>query len=250
MATAAMRNFDVLAYNCSTNAGSAIVDVNDTRGIIIGMSVKEYDDTDPVNPAYVNGLLQDGATQLVTNIPAGTYVKRIVSNTQIELGVQGSGLNEGSTVNAEQTSNSTELYFVFEQGIWADTAPTTVIVGPESEGPEVIQDTTVSPTNRECSGTADAIETLVGNITTIINSGLGTVTRSEQTVNTALLASRATVFTIDVSGTGPSNPHNFETGTPVRLVPRPRFDNVTGKYVDVDKRLIRLPNGFETNRTY
>ena len=24
----------------------------------------------------------------------------------------------------------------------------------------------------------------------------------------------------------------------------------TGKYVDVDKRLVRLPNGFETNRTY
>ena len=90
MATAAMRNFDVLAYNCSTTGGSAIVDVNDTRGIIIGMSVKEYDDTDPTAPAYVNGLLQDGATQLVTNIPAGTYVKRIVSNTQIELGVNGS----------------------------------------------------------------------------------------------------------------------------------------------------------------
>ena len=25
---------------------------------------------------------------------------------------------------------------------------------------------------------------------------------------------------------------------------------VTGKYVDVDKRLVRLPNGFEPNRTY
>ena len=34
------------------------------------------------------------------------------------------------------------------------------------------------------------------------------------------------------------------------MVPRPRFDSVTGKYVDVDKRLVRLPNGFETNRTY
>ena len=33
MATAAMRNFDVLAFNCSTTAGSAIIDVNDTRGI-------------------------------------------------------------------------------------------------------------------------------------------------------------------------------------------------------------------------
>ena len=250
MATAAMRNFDVLAYNCSTTSGSAIVDVNDTRGIIIGMSVKEYDDTDPVNPAYVNGLLQDGATQLVTNIPAGTYVKRIVSNTQIELGVNGSRLNEGNTVNALQTSTTTELYFVYEKGIWADTLPTTVTVGPESENPDVIQDTTTSSTSRECAGTANAIETLVGNITTIINSGLGTVVRQEQTVNTALLASRATVFTIDVTGAGPSNPHDFETGTPVRLVPRPRFDQTTGRYVDVDKRLVRLPNGFETNRTY
>ena len=176
--------------------------------------------------------------------------RRIVSNTQIELGVNGSRLTEGNTVNALQTSSSTELYFVYEQGIWADTLPTTKIVGPAGTGEEVIQDTTVSPTNRECSGTANAIETLIGNITTIINSGLGTVTRQEQTVNTALLASRATVFTIDITGAGPSNPHNFETGTPVRLVPRPRFDTVTGKYVDVDKRLVRLPNGFETNRTY
>ena len=250
LATAAMRNFDVLAFNCTTTAGSAIVDVNDTRGIVIGMSVKEYDDSDPVNPAYVNGLLQSGATQVTTNIPEGAYVKRIVSNTQIELGAIGSRLDQGNLVNAAQSSTTTELYFVLEEGAWADTLPTTVTVGPEASGPDVIQDTLTSPTYRECSGTADAIETLVGNITTIINSGLGTVTRQEQTVDTTQLASRATVFTIDTTGTGPSNPHNFETGTPVRLVPRPRFDVATGKYVDVDKRLVRLPNGFETNRTY
>ena len=253
MATAAMRNFDVLGFDCSTTAGSAIIDVNDTRGIIIGMSVVEYDNsrgqTDPANPAFVNGLLQDNATPIYTNIPEGTYVKRIVSNTQVELGVNGSRLNEGNTVNALQTSSTTDLYFVYSKGIWADTLPETVIVGPEADGPEVIQDTLTSPSYRECSGTADAIETLVGNITTIINSGLGTVVRQEQTVNTALLASRATVFTIDTGG-NPSDPHKFETGTPVRLVPRPRFDVVTGKYVDVDKRLVRLPNGFETNRTY
>ena len=158
-------------------------------------------------------------------------------------------MTEGNTVNALQTSSTTELYFVYEKGIWADKLPTTVTVGPEDEGPDVIQDTLTSPSYRECSGTADAIETLVSVITTIINSGLGTVTRSEQTVNTALLASRATIFTID-TGSGVSNPHKFETGTPVRLVPRPRFDTTTSSYVDVDKRLVRLPNGFETNRTY
>ncbi|BCU93992.1 MAG: hypothetical protein CM15mV3_2780 [Caudoviricetes sp.] len=109
--------------------------------------------------------------------------------TQIELGVNGSRLNEGVTVNALQNSTTIDLYFKYEKGIWADTLPNTVTVGPEVDGPEVIADTTVSPTNRECAGTANAIETLVGNITTIINSGLGTVTRQEQTVNTALLAS-------------------------------------------------------------
>ena len=250
MATAAMRNFDVLAYNCTTNSGSAIIDVNDTRGIIIGMSVVEYTAGSYRDGDNAPGLLGNSPTPVYTTIPEGTYVKRIVSNTQVELGVNGSRLNEGVTVNALQNSTTIDLYFKYEKGIWADTLPNTVDVGPEVDGPEVIADSTVSPTNRECSGTADAIETLVGNITTIINSGLGTVTRQEQTVNTALLSSRATLFTIDVAGTGPSNPHDFETGTPVRLVPRPRFDQVTGKYVDVDKRLVRLPNGFETNRTY
>jgi hypothetical protein len=132
--------------------------------------------------------------------------------------------------------------------------PRTVTVGPEASNPDVIQDTQAytpsSPTQRECAGVANAIETLVGNITTIINSGLGTVARQEQTVNTALLSSRSTVFTIDTTGYGSTNAHNFETGTPVRLVPRPRFDVTTGKYVEIDKRLIRLPKGFETNRTY
>jgi hypothetical protein len=254
LAIAAMRNFDFLTFNCQTQAGSAIVDVLDTRGIVVGMSVKEYDNTDPVNRAYVNGLLQPGANQLITNIPAGTFVKRIISNTEIELGVANSRFDFGATVNALQTSNTVNLYFALEKGQWADSLPKTVTVGPESSNPDVIQDTTTgapgSPTQRECAGVANAIDTLVGAITTIISSGLGSVARQEQTVSTSAFAARATVFTIDTTGYGASNPHNFETGTPVRLVPRPRFDVTTRKYVDVDKRLVRLPNGFETNRTY
>ncbi|AIX20491.1 short tail fiber protein [Synechococcus phage ACG-2014e] len=242
MATAAMRNFDVLAFNCSTTAGSAIVNINDTRGILIGMTVAEYDNTDVVNPAYVNGLLQSGSTQVSSTIPLNTYVKRIVSGTQIELGVANSRLDSGSTITALQTSSSVDLYFDLPNGQWANTLPKT--------DPSVIQDTLTSPTQRECAGTADAIETLVGNITTIINSGLGSVDRQEQTASISAFASRATVFTINTSGVGASNPHNFETGTPVRLVPRPRFDVAKGQYVDVDKRLVRLPNGFETNKTY
>ena len=250
MATAAMRNFDFLAFNCETVAGSSIVDVGDTRGILVGMKVEEYIDTDPVNPAYVNGLLQDGAQTTASTIPPDTFVKRIVSGTQIELGSIGSRLESGQTVTAIQTSSSKKLYFTFENGQWADTLPKTVTVGPESTNPDVIQDTLTSANSPECAGTADAIETLIGNITTIINSGVGSVDRQAQTAQIGAFASRATVFTINTSGYGASNPHDFETGTPVRLVPRPRFDIAKGQYVDVDKRLVRLPNGFETNRTY
>ena len=240
VATAAMRNFDVLYFNCSTNAGSAIVDVGDTRGVIIGMSVTEYDESG-ASP-YVNGALQAGATPIYSNIPEGTYVKNILDNTRIELGVINSRLTTGNTVNALQTSTTTNLFFAYTKGIWADTLPTT--------DPTITQDTTTAPGSLQCVSTANAIDTLIGVCTTIINSGIGSVTRQEQTVNTASLASRATVFTIDTTGAGSTNAHDFETGTPVRLVPRPRFDSVTGKYADVDKRLVRLPNGFNTNQVY
>ena len=240
VATAAMRNFDVLYFNCSTNAGSAIVDVGDTRGVIIGMSVTEYDESG--TSPYVNGALQAGATPIYSNIPEGTYVKNILDNTRIELGVINSRLTTGNTVNALQTSTTTNLFFAYTKGIWADTLPTT--------DPSITQDTTTAPGSLQCVSTANAIDTLIGVCTTIINSGIGSVTRQEQTVNTASLASRATVFTIDTTGAGSTNAHDFETGTPVRLVPRPRFDSVTGKYADVDKRLVRLPNGFNTNQVY
>ena len=254
MAIAAMRNFDFLAYNCGTTTGSALVDVGDSSGILIGMKVEEY----PSN-SYVNGLLNAGATPIYTNIPEGTFVKRIVDSSTIELGVENSRLETGNTVNALQTSTTTNLYFTYEAGQWADTEPQTVTVGPENTDPDVIQDTTTSPSQRECASTAGAILQLVDNITTIINTGLTrtvngievpTVDRVEPTFNTALLASRATVFTIDTTGYGSTNAHDFETGTPVRLVPRPRFDTATGRYVDVDKRLVRLPKGFDTNTIY
>ena len=84
------------------------------------------------------------------------------------------------------------------------------------------------------------------NIGTIIQSGLGSVTRNEPTSSSAL-SRRATVWTlIDPSKNPPqqSDPHRFETGTPVRLVPRPKAG------VTVDKRNVRLPNGFNTNQEY
>jgi len=119
----------------------------------------------------------------------------------------------------------------------------------------------VGDPNPDCAGVATTITTLTGIITQSIgtpgNPGnlLGitktepaftVATRVEPVVDTANLAARATVFTVNTGG-GSSNPHYFETGTPVRLVPRVR-DGVSAEAVD--KRVIRLPKGFDTNTIY
>jgi hypothetical protein len=65
------------------------------------------------------------------------------------------------------------------------------------------------------------------------------VTRVEPELDVENLASRATVFTI-----AGGNPHDFETGTPLRLVPKAKDGT------NPDKRVIRLPDGFETNQKY
>ena len=67
------------------------------------------------------------------------------------------------------------------------------------------------------------------------------VARSNPSTSTDQIAQRATLFTIDAGGT---NPHKFETGTPVRLIARAKAGKTP------DERDIRLPLGFQPNRTY
>ncbi len=115
--------------------------------------------------------------------------------------------------------------------------------------------------NPDCASIATALTTFTGIITQSIGTpgnpgnliginrtepSFTVATRVEPVVDTANLAARATVFTVNTGG-GTSNPHYFETGTPVRLVPRVR-DGVAVE--DVDKRVIRLPKGFDTNTIY
>jgi hypothetical protein len=246
MAIAAMRNFDVLIKDCDTTFGSAIVNVGDTKGLLIGMKVAEYDETGGNAPYGTNGLLVPSAIQIFDNISDETYIKRIVDNQNIELGFKGSKFNIGELRNANQTE-STNLYFTFEEGVWADTLPTLSDVGNAANNPEVIQDDLYP----ECAGVKATIDSLVGDIIDVIQSGPGTVTRVESTADPGQFTKRSTIFTINTDpGVNNTDPHEFETGTPVRLVPRPRFDLTKREYVDVDKRLVRLPNGFETNTTY
>ena len=113
----------------------------------------------------------------------------------------------------------------------------------------------------DCAGVATAITNLIGIIAQTIGTpgnpgdlngitrtepAFNVATRVQPVVDTANLAARATIFTIN-TGSGSSNPHYFETGTPVRLVPRIR-DGVDP--TTVDKRVIRLPKGFDTNTIY
>ena len=145
------------------------------------------------------------------------------------------GLEFGPSINANSSSTNSYLYFTLDTGVYSSTVPTV---------DETITQHTTYP---ECVDQASTIRQYFANISTIIQSGLGSVARNEPSQLTTELAARATVWTLNNNG---ANPHDLETGTPVRLVPRPRYDTVTNQYVDVDKRLIRLPNGFETNEKY
>jgi len=236
LAISSLRNHTTQINSCLLTNGSAIVNVGSNTGLAIGMKVTEYLSTDFSSDAQLNS----GATPITANIDGETYVKRLVGGDRVELGVKNARLTTGATkvVTGPGGSNLT-LYFEMTQGYWADTLPVT--------------DPTISTSNAgypECANTASAVATLVDNIISIINNGIGAVDLVEQIATSSDFAKRATIWTIDTTGTSSPNPHLLETGTAIRLIPRPRWDDEASKYVDVDKRLVRLPNGFETNRTY
>ena len=239
LAISAMRNHTTQVNGCNITSGSAVVNVGSNVGLSIGMKVEEYTPSDFLQNNVANGQLNPGATPITTNIPTGTYIKQLIGTDRIELGTENSRLTTGQVQNAQGSNTNASLYFTLEKGQWADT--------------DVSVDSSVLSTGAgypECAGVASAIDTLVDNIIFIINNGLNSVQRQEPTVTPSDFSSRSTLWTVDITGLGSGDPHQFETGTPVRLIPRPRWDNDASKYVEVDKRLVRLPNGFETNRTY
>ena len=234
IAISALRNHTQQLNGCNITLNSATINVGSNTGLAIGMKVEEY------APSSFNsdGQLTSGSA-ITTNIPAGTYIKKLVGNDSIEIGVENARLTTGNTVVATATNTNATLYFTFTKGQWADTIPST--------------DGTINSTGAgypECAAVVSAVDTLVDNVIFTINNGINSVARTEPTYSSSDYSSRSTLWTIDITGLGSNDPHDFETGTPVRLVPRPRFDVGTSKYVDVDKRAVRLPNGFETNRTY
>ena len=175
---AAMRNFDYLIRQCNTVNGSAIVDIGDTTGIIIGMKATQYE-YNITN--FTNGRLNEGATPITTAIPAGAYVKRIVDGSRIELGTAGSNLGNGNTLPASLTSGSVYIYFELPQttsitddvnnlsGVWSSVNA--------KKDPTVIQDATAWEVDGpdgypECSGVATTIIGYFTNIALILSQGL------------------------------------------------------------------------------
>jgi hypothetical protein len=229
LSIAAMRNFDYLRQNCSTTINSSIINVGDTSGLVIGMKVAQY-----TTNSFVNGKLIASPTPITTNITAGTYIKRIINSTQIEIGTSGSRLNQGATKNALQNSSSAWLYFTLENGAWYPQHSVGITTDPS-----IIQDT-VYP---ECVDIATTITQYFADVKLTINQGPNTVIKIEPVIDFAGLTQRTTIFTINTGG-NTSNPHNWETGTSVKLVPRAKSGT------NPDKRLIRLPKGFETNTKY
>jgi hypothetical protein len=257
---AAMRNWNYLLTGCSTTNGSATISVPSTSGLVVGMKIQSYASFNPLTQT-------EPAGAPTINIPAGSYVKRIIDETTIEIGIKGSynfGSEPGAsyspslatrvasqTITASGPGTGAILYFTLR-----DETQTTSYPG----GPAAVRDgifstirsyyddsigedsADVSTGGTERDDIALVIEGYFTDIAQILssdpdNSG---VEKIEPDTDFSVLSRRATIFTI----LGASDAHKMETGTPVRLVPKP----LPG--TNPDPRVIRLPKGFDTNVVY
>lgn len=243
LAISAMRNHNTYLSGTSTS-GSPIITVSSTNGLVLGMSVRSVATipTIPGSEQLVNDRLVP--INYTTSIPSSAYIKKIGNGSnglavnQIQLGAKGSKFDSGVTINAN-ASGSINFFFQLEQGIWTNAIKPSV-------DPNVIQDYNYTVTNGECASVVENINTYFTAFSTVINNGIGSVAKKVSSLNTGSFARRTTLFTLTdtSSGSAPTDPHHLETGTPVRLVPRVKAGAV------VDKRLIRLPRGFDTNTVY
>ena len=216
-----MRNFTLLIKNCTTTNQSATVVVGDTSGLHSGMKVQEFNSND-----FTNGWVDTGtATPIVNTIADNIVIDSIVNATTITL----RDTTAGTPYLAGGDSTTAWLYFT-TTGNFATAQP----VADDS--------ITISADYPECTSIATAIQGYFDTVNLIMSGNANSVTRVEPIIESSSLSGRATVFTVN-TGQGQSDPHGFQTGTPVRLIPT-AINSVT------DKRLVRLPRGFQPNTTY
>jgi hypothetical protein len=261
LAISSMRNHNTYVNGTATG-NSPVITVPSTTGLVVGMKVRSVT-TIPTNTGSLNvlatnyndeleeisnGRVVPKASNYTTSIPSTAYIMKIGDGNnglavgQIQLGTKGSRFDSGVTVNASGslgTNTPVKFFFQLEGGVWTNSIDPSVDLN-------VIQDYNYTATYGECSSVVENINTFFTTFNTVINNGIGSVSKKTSNLNTGSFAKRATLFTLTDSSAGaaPTDPHHLETGTPVRLVPRAK------EGVDVDKRLIRLPRGFNTNTIY
>lgn len=198
---ATMRNFDYLIRNCQTSQGSAIIEVGNTAGLLVGMKVTQY----AFNTTnFINGKLTPGAVPVASGsavIPSDVYIKNIIDATRIEIGNVGSRLDFGSVVPANLNSNSTYLYFEYKKttslydnesnlsGAWASTFA--------KRDETIIQDDSGSTWSTiggngypECSGIATIIQEYFVNIFLILNQGLTPLGGTEYEASSLIISNK------------------------------------------------------------
>ena len=198
--------------------------------------------TDTISvPASLNAVTRNIANGPCQNVASAiTTLFKLVTDTiqtqgnlsSVERTVSPVGLSTGNAVNATANTTNSYVYFTLPAGRYTSAYTPNV-------DDTITQDTGYP----QCNSVSDAVRQYFANITTIIQTGLNTVSRVQPGA-TSDLSSRSTIFTLKdwtPGGTSGSNPHQLETGTAVRLVPRPRYNTTTNQYVTVDKRNVRLP---------
>jgi hypothetical protein len=194
----AMRNFDFLIRNCNTTQGSAIIDVSDTTGLLVGMKVTQYE-YNPTN--FTNGKLNPGAQPLTINpvIPSDVYVKRIIDATRIEIGNAGSKLEQGLSVPANLNSTTAYLYFELPKTTSLTDAETN-LSGSWAAKP-ALRDETIEQDDAdwdvvggngypECSGVSTIIQEYFVNIFLILSQGLTSLGRRETDASNLILGNK------------------------------------------------------------
>ena len=218
----AMRNFSLLIKDCTFTQNSSSVVVGDTSGLVPGMKIREYNSSD-----YTNGYIDTAtATPVTSNIPSQNIViGEVVNATTITL-------KDNSTGNAYTVSSAgtTTAWLYFENN-------TRYTSGAQYKDESITVDTQYP----ECTNIASAVQGYYDTVNLILSGNGSSVTRVEAIIDSSSLSGRATVFTVNTGG-GQTDPHGWQTGTPVRIVPKR-----TGS---LDKRLVRLPVGFATNQVY
>jgi len=218
----AMRNFTLLIKNCTFTQNSSNVIVGDTSGLVSGMTVTEYLQSD-----FTEGYVDTTATSaVVNNIPGSNLViDQVINATTISIKDRSTG--SPYTVTSAGTSTAW-LYF-----------KNTATYATESQYTD--ETITIDTQYPECTNIASAIQGYYDTFNLILSGNASSITRVEAIINSSSLSGRATIFTIATGG-GQSDPHGWTTGTPVRLVPKANYA--------LDKRLVRLPVGFATNQIY